>query len=245
MNNLIVLTLNELHLIQMIIQKGPDIIGLEEFALSEQNRPGIKERDGLVKKGLLIQGEDGKYDIDYMAGHIFSVLSTTNACLRGQLRWQDGKAARYNVYLVDTEFVVVYLGDAKQIEILWIPTIQLLIGTMITMIRQHAEFAGKTVLSDDAFAAPIAAAARDRMLDARSHSIHASFIACFETAGSLPGWEGKQYTIAVDDQNALYYAADDENLKPATMVEAMRPINQKLLEAHINAIKQSGEIENE
>lgn len=246
MNGRYVLTLGELHLIQAIIRRSPVIGGLEEFALRRETRPEARDREGLMEKGILIKTENGRLALEKTAGYAFSTLIGSPACLRGQLLWPTGEAARFNLYLHDTAFMTAFMGDLNRIEFLWVPAIQPLIGSMLALMHRHGEYRAKSVLGAEDFSEEAMRCPLGMLRDAQALGVEPAFAAAFESRGTMFGWAGKKYLYLLDQEGGVYCAEPkgENGEKPVyqelTAAKALASLNSSLLTVHMAAIQMAG-----
>ena len=249
MNGRYTLTLGELRLIQAVVGKSPVIGGLEEFALSEQTKPELRDRQGLAEKGILVKNDKDRFEMDKVAGYVFSTLAQSPACLRGQLLWPTGEAARFNIYLLDTAFLVVFCGDLNKIRFVWVPAIPPLIGSMLALFHNQADYRKRTVMTEKDFSEASMRLPQRMLKDAEALGIEPAAAITFETGGTMFGWAGKRFLYLLDGEGSVYCAepkaGQDPEYQKMTEVKALTSINSQILTIHMAAIQMANETEGE
>lgn len=125
----------ELQLIAAIM-KSDGFPGLEELRLTPETKLGLPVRDGLVRKGLLKAGEDGRFALNRTTGYIFSEILREKEFLRGDVLFADGGSARLNLYFVEDSFLLIAWDGEDALDCVWMPTIQLAMGALIHYVSE-------------------------------------------------------------------------------------------------------------
>ena len=240
----VTLTTDELHLIQAIIRKGPVFSGLEQFALSEGRIPGEIERQSLLEKEIL-RPNNGRFSIDPAAGYAFTALADSTAYLQGGIIWNDDRVMRVNIYVTGTAFTVASFKNAEELDFLFIPTIQLLIGYLCSLIRKQRSSHAETSLTLDALTPEEVRKAFSELPGAEAGGAGSDCRLFFESCGTQTGWKGSRYVIAVDREGEMMYSEPskgDSTYRKVSLAEALAPMNRKILDIHTSKIIDSGEL---
>ena len=204
--------------------------GLNGLALRREASPKPQDREGLLAKGLLEAGEDGRYQVNQIAGYLFSGMANCTASLRMDMAFSDATQTRKILYLVDDAFVLVDWFGENQISYAYMATIPQAMGTLLSIIRDetgdgvHSE----AVLADDPTARMILRASAGNPLEVRA-AVH------LVTEGTEADFEGVDVSFVVDRNGNLHRALSNEGgttFKSDSVEDLFGPASEKVLAVH-------------
>lgn len=232
----ITVTRKELNLLQAVVGNASDIIGLEEFMMTETLVPGQREFERLKQKGILLESEQGKYVLSNEGYNVFFHVINAKSCVSGVVIWDNDLYIRYNIYFAGDTFVIAVGIDDSQIEFLMLPTIQSVMGALIFLVRHDAEYRERATQKINANESSKLIYGEETNIIEKRLDKHLECVMLFKAIGEFESWEYTKFYYGINGKDVYRLTVEDHELvlQEENLADALKQLNIELLKVHIS-----------